>query len=187
MSETRFFIDHGVIHDRVTGKHVRSYDVPIKDSGEDGIEECCALMNELSGACGARDEGEGRNVTTTQWTAIETPLCDICGDSAKFRHPLGGLRCWSCRRPEVELCNVPGSCGEVRELPNDPLVAALHNAKSDLRCEFLGRSVREALSSPKPHHLLPLEEISEADREVDRRIGETLLAWHAICRKRPTR
>lgn len=50
MSEERFFIDHGVIHDRVTGKHVRSYDVPIENSGEDGIVECCALMNKLSGA-----------------------------------------------------------------------------------------------------------------------------------------
>lgn len=40
----RFFIEHGVIHDRVTGKHVRTSDNGL----EDGIEECCALLNELS-------------------------------------------------------------------------------------------------------------------------------------------
>ena len=55
------------------------------------------------------------------------------------------------------------------------------NAPSDLRREFLGRLVREVWvvwardqDSPKPHHLLPWEEIAETDREVDRRIGETL-------------
>jgi hypothetical protein len=46
MSEPRFFIDHGVIHDRKTGKHVRTVG-NVEGSGEDGIEECCALLNEL--------------------------------------------------------------------------------------------------------------------------------------------
>lgn len=44
--EPRFFIDHGVIHDRKTGKHVRSTSKGPGD-GEDGIEECCALLNAL--------------------------------------------------------------------------------------------------------------------------------------------
>jgi hypothetical protein len=47
MVEERFFIDHGVIHDRVTGKHVRTGG-NVDGSGEDGIEECCALLNELA-------------------------------------------------------------------------------------------------------------------------------------------
>ena len=48
MTGPRFFIDHGVIHDRLTGKHVRSCDCmkPI----EDGAEEACALLNKLNNA-----------------------------------------------------------------------------------------------------------------------------------------
>lgn len=47
--------------------------------------------------------------------------------------------------------------------------------------EALGRLVREAWAAwareqpaPKPSWLVPWEEISEAEREVDRRIGEAL-------------
>jgi|HubBroStandDraft_4_1064222.scaffolds.fasta_scaffold89757_2 hypothetical protein len=49
MAEQRFFIDHGTIHDRVTGKHVRTdpdYG-PGRTFEEDGIEQCCALLNSL--------------------------------------------------------------------------------------------------------------------------------------------
>jgi hypothetical protein len=56
------------------------------------------------------------------------------------------------------------------------------NSQSQLRREFLGRLVREVWvvwahdqDNPKPHHLLPWDQITESDREVDRRIGETLL------------
>ena len=42
----RFVIDHGVIHDRVTGKHVRT--TP-DDGYEDGITACCQLLNDLNG------------------------------------------------------------------------------------------------------------------------------------------
>ena len=56
------------------------------------------------------------------------------------------------------------------------------NPQSELRREFLGRLVREVWvvwahdqDNPKPHHLLPWDQITESDREVDRRIGETLL------------
>lgn len=45
MSEQRFFIDRGTIHDRATGKHVRTN----QDDGEDGITACCALLNGLVG------------------------------------------------------------------------------------------------------------------------------------------
>lgn len=47
MSESRFFIDHGVIHDRVTGRHVRTGG-NVEGSLEDGIEECCRLLNDLA-------------------------------------------------------------------------------------------------------------------------------------------
>jgi hypothetical protein len=46
VSEARFFIDHGVIHDRQTGKHVRTGG-NVEGSSEDGIDECCALLNDL--------------------------------------------------------------------------------------------------------------------------------------------
>jgi hypothetical protein len=44
-SEPRFFIDHGVIHDRVTGRHVRSSP---DDGYEDGISALLALLNGLA-------------------------------------------------------------------------------------------------------------------------------------------
>jgi len=44
MDEPRFFIDHGMIHDRETGKHVTTEpDSPFCD----GIEACCTLLNKL--------------------------------------------------------------------------------------------------------------------------------------------
>lgn len=42
----RFFIDHGTIHDKATGKHVQTRP---DDGYEDGISACCDLLNELSG------------------------------------------------------------------------------------------------------------------------------------------
>jgi hypothetical protein len=45
MTELRFFIDHGMIHDRQTGKHVTTEpDSPFCD----GIERCCELLNSLA-------------------------------------------------------------------------------------------------------------------------------------------
>lgn len=46
----RFFIEHGTIHDRKTGRHVRTDPEygPNRTFGEDGIEECCALLNQLA-------------------------------------------------------------------------------------------------------------------------------------------
>lgn len=43
--QPRFFIDHGVIHDRITGKHVTTNEDSVF---EDGVEACCNLLNELS-------------------------------------------------------------------------------------------------------------------------------------------
>jgi len=47
--------------------------------------------------------------------------------------------------------------------------------------DFYGRIVRQVWvewakeqPNPKPHHLLPWEELDEDNREVDRRIGETV-------------
>lgn len=43
----RFFIDHGMIHDRKTGRHVTTApDDEIWNGGT--ITECCALLNELA-------------------------------------------------------------------------------------------------------------------------------------------
>lgn len=44
--QPRFFIDHGRIHDRVTGKHVTTDEDSVFESG---ITECCALLNSLNG------------------------------------------------------------------------------------------------------------------------------------------
>lgn len=41
----RFFIDHGMIHDRMTGKHVTTNEDSVFESG---ITECCALLNNLA-------------------------------------------------------------------------------------------------------------------------------------------
>jgi len=41
----RFFIDHGVIHDRLSGKHVRTDGTPPFD---DSVEQVCAFLNGLS-------------------------------------------------------------------------------------------------------------------------------------------
>lgn len=40
----RFYIDHGVIHDRETGKHVTTDGQP---PFEDGIEQVCKFLNTL--------------------------------------------------------------------------------------------------------------------------------------------
>ena len=45
LAEPRFFIDHGMIHDRVTGKHVTTEEDSVFC---DGVSACCALLNELS-------------------------------------------------------------------------------------------------------------------------------------------
>lgn len=46
MTEPRFYIDHGMIHDRKTGKHVTTEpDSPFCD----GIVKCRELLNELAG------------------------------------------------------------------------------------------------------------------------------------------
>jgi len=49
--EARFFIEHGMIHDRMTGKHVTTQpDTPFCD----GIEKCCELLNALAERRGPR-------------------------------------------------------------------------------------------------------------------------------------
>jgi hypothetical protein len=86
--------------------------------------------------------------TSTQWTIVEPKLCDVCGKRAAWRHPLGGLRCETCPRPDVKLfgifdvaqrrwwprtfktfdeaqahydrCKGDGSQGEVQEYPYPP-------------------------------------------------------------------
>jgi hypothetical protein len=43
--EPRFFIDHGMIHDRQTGKHVTT---EADSAFNDGILRCCELLNALA-------------------------------------------------------------------------------------------------------------------------------------------
>jgi hypothetical protein len=58
MTEPRFFIDHGMIHDRVTGKHVTTDgNLPF----EDGVDQVCFLLNSL----------------TARWIKISDELPDI--------------------------------------------------------------------------------------------------------------
>lgn len=50
----RFFVSHGVIHDKLTGKHVRTCDcVP----GDGGAEDACALLNDLAGPFNSKQGG----------------------------------------------------------------------------------------------------------------------------------
>lgn len=42
--QPRFYMDHGVIHDRVTGKHVVTNGEP---PFEDSVEQVCDLLNSL--------------------------------------------------------------------------------------------------------------------------------------------
>ena len=46
MGQPRFFIDHGTIHDRATGRHVFTGGDE-EGRGVTGTEACCALLNEL--------------------------------------------------------------------------------------------------------------------------------------------
>ena len=72
MSDQRFYIDHDTIHDRITGKHVRTDPDfgPGRVFGEDGREECCRLLNSLainSTVClKCREPHDG-----TQWATCE--------------------------------------------------------------------------------------------------------------------
>lgn len=58
----RFFIDHGTIHDLKTGRHVRTDPDfgPGRKFEEDGIEQCCDLLNSLESALAASKAREER-------------------------------------------------------------------------------------------------------------------------------
>lgn len=68
----RFYIDHGTIHDRVTGKHVVTDGEP---PFEDGIEQVCELLNSLSTPTAARCDlcGFGECLTATETCPRRTP------------------------------------------------------------------------------------------------------------------
>lgn len=54
---TRFYIDHGVIHDQVTGKHVVTNGEP---PFEDSVEQVCDLLNSLDyGLSNADQKAQG--------------------------------------------------------------------------------------------------------------------------------
>jgi hypothetical protein len=54
----RFIIDHGTIHDLTTGRHVQTDPDfgPGRKYEEDGIEQCCALLNSLHQTQSSLDE-----------------------------------------------------------------------------------------------------------------------------------
>lgn len=125
MSEERFFIDHGVIHDRVTGKHVRSYDVPIENSGEDGIVECCALMNKLSGAEDANVQdlvSEVRRLRVALKASDQRHADFVHGDYNKLqdaRHAANREMVAAVAQAKTLLIDVDDMMGALREVASE--------------------------------------------------------------------
>jgi hypothetical protein len=85
--------------------------------------------------------------------------------------PLNALREDVCDKPLTRCADGSWRCEDDH-----------YNPESSLVREALGRLVREVWvvwakdqPNPKPHHLAPWDALAEPDREVDRRIGETLL------------
>jgi hypothetical protein len=68
MTEARFFIDHGVIHDRVTGKHVTTDGEP---PFEDGIEKVLELLNGLASTADRAEKYEDAlsSIHQREWPA----------------------------------------------------------------------------------------------------------------------
>ena len=82
MTEPRFYIDHGMIHDRDTGKHVTTDGQP---PFEDGIEGALTLLNNLENALrGSRGNYEGRHPNDRDevlWAASEVQdLIDVVNE-----------------------------------------------------------------------------------------------------------
>lgn len=73
----RFFIDHGMIHDRKTGKHVDTQPVEYDEGKFDltPINEACALLNELNEA--ARTEPATPDDLVATLLAAVKPLDDL--------------------------------------------------------------------------------------------------------------
>lgn len=95
----RFFIDHGVIHDNKTGKHVRTCDCLAPMEG--GIREACDLLNELSKSTSPQPDRE----------------------SEKCRHPNRGLaRCTLKRIGDTEhfICQTIGCASMPSTSSNRP-------------------------------------------------------------------
>jgi hypothetical protein len=73
----RFFIDHGMIHDRVTGKHVDTEPVEYEEGKFDltPINEACELLNELAALAAGTQSAE------TSETSAPSEGCQSGGDS----------------------------------------------------------------------------------------------------------
>jgi hypothetical protein len=61
MGQERFFINHDIIHDRVTGAHITTNPDSIY---QDGINKCCALLNDL-----ARTNTASQSQTPPAWAS----------------------------------------------------------------------------------------------------------------------
>jgi hypothetical protein len=110
MPEQRFFIDHGTIHDRATGKHVRTDPDfgPGRTFGEDGLEQCCDLLNRL------HDSGDlsrvvawmrtkfPQNRHAQEWAdAIEKREWDQIAAEHRERERVETVHCPHCGTPGV--------------------------------------------------------------------------------------
>jgi len=69
--EPRFFIDHGVIHDRTTGKHVT-----LSDDGdpEKGLAICCDLMNSLAAQTTISSDQSAGGPETLGYEPLDGPI-----------------------------------------------------------------------------------------------------------------
>ena len=78
LAEPRFFIDHNVIHDRLTGRHVTT-DVELESPCWPGINDCLRLLNELADAVD-RSQSASNALTNKQLcdaiVAEMSPLCE---------------------------------------------------------------------------------------------------------------
>jgi hypothetical protein len=121
MGDQRFYIDHDTIHDRITGKHVRTDPDfgPGRVFGEDGREECCRLLNSLaidSAVClKCREPHDG-----TQWATCEH--CSVA--RTKKLHEMAS----ALKLALVELDNIAGWSGSSGNWPLQEASVAVRKA-----------------------------------------------------------
>lgn len=70
----RFFIDHGVIHDRVTGKHVVTDGQP---PFEDSLEQVLDLLNGLAPQTPSSNVANAGNLPHVKNTVAARPQCPV--------------------------------------------------------------------------------------------------------------
>jgi hypothetical protein len=91
VGEPRFFIDHTMIHDRVTGKHVtcdpdfRDYEInpgeTTRINNPDGISNTCALLNNLAAHPARSDVVSDEDVSV-----VSKMIADKCGNGMREKY-----------------------------------------------------------------------------------------------------